>query len=86
MYKINSKFITQKMANGFLIFDPESSTTHSINESGSFILAKLKKGLTDEKICHLMEERYKLSSDQVNIDFKEFIQELIKLNIISSGR
>ena len=82
MYKINKGFIMQKMDKGILIFDPDSSTMHSLNTIGSFIFTKLKKGLGEDEICQMLVEKYLINRKVAEKDFKEFLKELIELKIV----
>ena len=81
-YKINKGFVIQKLDNKTVIFDSNSSTFFTFNETASFIFKKIKKGEEREKIIEMVEKKYDIKKERVEKDFNELIADLKKMGLI----
>lgn len=81
-YKINEGFISQKIGKKITIFDADKSILYSLNETSSFIFDKLKKGLTEKQILDSLLSNYLVKENDVKIDLKRNIQDLLKRGIL----
>lgn len=82
-YKINKGFITQKIDGKITIFDGEKSQLITFNETASYIFERIKRGIKDTEIIKLMLKKYKLEAGVAKKDFKDLINQLKRLKIIS---
>ena len=78
------KFSTNKMKirkniavseNGF-IFNPMTGDSFSVNETGVFILQKLKESESEESILKLLKEEYELDTYTAEKDLNDFLSML----------
>ena len=58
--------------NGFL-FNPLTGDSFSVNQSGAFILHKLKEGESDENILKMLQEEYDLDGYTAEKDLNDFL-------------
>jgi len=58
--------------NGF-IFNPLTGDSFSVNQSGAFILHKLKEGESDENILKVLQEEYDLDAYTAEKDLNDFL-------------
>ena len=61
--------------NGF-IFNPLTGDSFSVNETGLFILQKLKEGETRETIMSTLQEEFELDANSAEIDLNDFLSML----------
>ncbi|MBI4137120.1 PqqD family protein [Candidatus Roizmanbacteria bacterium] len=85
-YRIKKGFIVQKMSKKYVLFDPETSTLHTINETGAFIFSSLKKKMTYQDISQKIATRYKIALEKAQQDTSTFIDLLKKKGIISTSK
>lgn len=83
-YKINKGFIIQKLDDKTVIFDSDSSTLFTFNETASYIFKKIKAGKNEEKIIDLVVKKYQIKPEKAKKDLKDLLAELRKKKIISS--
>ena len=81
--KINETYVLQKIENKFLIFYPDNSILYNLNESASFILEGIQKGLAPETITAGYQKFYDVSSDRAKLDIQTVFDYLKKENILS---
>ena len=82
-YKINKKFIIQKLDGKIVIFDGEKSVLNTLNSTATFMFQKIKVGWDKEKIVEAMIKIYSIDEKSVKKDFDTLIKELVKQKIIS---
>ncbi len=82
-YKINKGFIVQKLDNKMVIFDGEESIIYTFNETASFIFKKLKSGVPEGDIVHMLIKRYGIKENKATKDLHELIADLKKKKIIT---
>lgn len=58
--------------NGF-IFNPITGDSFSVNETGLFVLRKLKEGINNESILQAMQEEFELDSNSAELDLHDFL-------------
>ena len=63
------------------IFDPETGNSFVTNETGLFILKKLKEGLSEEEIVKALMEEYEVDEDTARRDLYDFLEQLRILGI-----
>ncbi len=83
-HKINKGFIIQKLDDKTVIFDSDSSTLFTFNETASYIFKKIKAGEDEKKIINLIVKRYQIKPEKAMKDLKDLLAELKKKKIISS--
>ena len=82
-YKINKKFIIQKLDGKIVIFDGEKSVLNTLNSTATFMFQKIKVGWDKEKIVEAMIKIYSIDEKSVKKDFDTLIKELVKQKIIT---
>jgi len=83
-YRINKGLISENLDGKTVIFDGEESLLYTLNETASYIFAKLKKGTEKEKILALLVKKYGIDKKRAEKDINELISALKKKKIISS--
>lgn len=84
---IKKHFVEEKIEGGTTLFDVETSTFYSFNESGSLIFGLLKKGKPVDYIASSLVKKYSISEKKAKKDVDDFIDELLKNKIASfSGK
>ena len=81
--KLKKGLISQKIGNTINIFDGEKSTIYSFNQTATFIVERIKQGLSKENIISLVSKKYSVQKNLAEKDFNEFISELKSKKIIS---
>ena len=61
--------------NGF-IFNPLTGDSFSVNETGLFVLQKLKEGENREMIMQALQDEFKLDANSAEIDLNDFLSML----------
>ncbi|MBK5195936.1 MAG: PqqD family protein [Proteiniphilum sp.] len=61
--------------NGF-IFNPLTGDSFSVNETGLFILQKLKEGENKETIMKTLQDEFELDANSAEIDLNDFLSML----------
>jgi len=82
-YKINKKFIIQKLDGKIVIFDGEKSVLNTLNSTATFMFQKIKVGWDKEKIIDAITKIYSIDEESVKKDLDTLIKELVKQKIIS---
>ena len=83
-YKIKKGFISDKIDGRVTIFNVSNSTFYSFNQSGSFIFKMIKKGKDKEEMMKQLIKRYKISGKKAIDDINDFLEQLLKNEIIFS--
>jgi len=81
-FKINKNLIFQKLGKEITLFDSDKSQLITLNETASFVLAKLKKRLDNNLIAVALTEKYSVSKSKALGDTNRIIKLLIKKQII----
>jgi len=69
--------------NGF-IFNPLTGDSFSVNETGVFILQKLKDGENEETIIRNLIDEYELDTSTAEKDFNDFLSMLQSYQLITN--
>ncbi len=69
--------------NGF-IFNPLTGDSFSVNETGVFIVQKLKDGESDETIIQNLKDKYDLDTSTAEKDFNDFLYMLQSYQLIAN--
>jgi hypothetical protein len=83
-YKINKKYIFQKVDSQLVVFDTDKSFLYTFNETAEFILKKIKLGFEEKKIVETLEKKYDVPLSVLKNDVKKTIKEMLKNKIIYS--
>ncbi len=84
-WKINKEFISEKLEGKTTVFNGESSTLYTLNETGTLIFEKLKKGWNRNRISAYVSEKYDVPLAQAKKDVGEFLRNLLKNHLVSSS-
>ncbi len=83
-YRLNKGFITQKMGDKTTIFEGEKSVLFTLNDTASYIFRGIQLQWDIPTIVTKVSDKYKISTSQAQKDIEEFVQVLLKKQIISS--
>ncbi len=64
------------------VFDPETGNSFVVNQTGLFILKKLREGLSEEEIVKALTEEFEVDEDTARRDFYDFLEQLRILGIL----
>jgi len=64
------------------IFDPETGNSFVTNQTGLFILKKLREGLSEEEIIKALTEEFEVDENTARRDFYDFEEQLRILGIL----
>ncbi|HIP43190.1 MAG TPA: PqqD family protein, partial [Aquifex aeolicus] len=64
------------------IFDPETGNSFVVNETGLFILKKLREGNGEEEIVRDLTEEFEVDEDIARRDLYDFMEQLKILGIL----
>lgn len=82
MYKINSDISVKKIADELFIYDRKNAFIHSFNDTGAFILESIQEQMDPEQIIHRIVAEFDIEIDEARKDVAQFVDTLIKQNII----
>jgi hypothetical protein len=85
-YQVGKKFIENKSAEGTTIFDVDTSTFYSFNQTGSDVFILLKKKKSKEEITLFLTKKYDISHSKAQKDVTDFLRELRANKIIFSPK
>jgi hypothetical protein len=83
---VKKQFVIEKIEGKTTLFDVETSTFYSFNESGSFIFGLVKKGMEKRKIVDLLAKKYDLQDSKAKKDVDDFLKDLLKNKIASASK
>ncbi|HIC09686.1 MAG TPA: HPr-rel-A system PqqD family peptide chaperone [Aquificales bacterium] len=66
-------------------FDPETGQSFVVNQTGLFILKKLREGLSEEEIIRALTEEFEVDENTARRDFYDFLEQLRILGILEKG-
>ena len=58
------------------IFDPETGSSFTVNQTGLFILKLLKEGKSQEEIVEALTEEFDVSREEASRDLIDFLEQL----------
>ncbi|WP_457640116.1 HPr-rel-A system PqqD family peptide chaperone [Persephonella sp.] len=64
------------------VFDPLTGESFTVNQTGLFILKKLKEGKTEEEILKELVENFEVSEEEAQRDIIDFIEKLRSYRLI----
>jgi len=64
------------------IFDPETGNSFVTNQTGLFILKKLREGFSEEDIIKALTEEFEVDENTARRDFYDFEEQLRILGIL----
>ncbi|WP_297058831.1 PqqD family protein [Thermosulfurimonas sp.] len=68
------------------IFDPETGNSYTVNETGLFILEKLRQDLSPEEIARLLSQEYEVSPEEARRDLEDFLEVLTRYGLWKEPR
>lgn len=80
--KIKKDLIIEKIDNKIVIFDSKQLILFSFNETGSYIIKKIKSGDSTDKIIKGMVKKYRIKKDLAKRDLDEFLSSLLKKRLV----
>jgi PqqD family protein of HPr-rel-A system len=66
------------------IFDPETGNSFVVNQTGLFILKKLREGLSEEEVIKALTEEFEVDENTARRDFYDFLEQLRILELIDT--
>jgi len=64
------------------VFDPETGNSYVVNQTGMFILTKLKEGKSEEEILRELVDEFEVDEDTARRDITDFLEQLKILGIL----
>ncbi|MDQ7055325.1 MAG: HPr-rel-A system PqqD family peptide chaperone [Persephonella sp.] len=64
------------------VFDPLTGDSFTVNQTGLFILKKLKEGKTEEEILQEITGEFEVSQEEAERDLIDFIEKLRSYRLI----
>lgn len=83
---IKKQFVVEKIEGKITLFDVDTSTFFSFNESASFIFNLVKKGTDREKVIKSLAKKYGLTEVKASRDVDDFLKELERNKIASASK
>ncbi|HID79684.1 MAG TPA: PqqD family protein [Aquifex aeolicus] len=65
-------------------FDPETGNSFVLNQTGLFIVKKLREGLSEEKIINEILKEFEVEEETARRDFYDFMEQLRILGLIDN--
>lgn len=81
-YTLNTQLIKQEIEEGVTLFDPDSSTLFTLNETASFIFDLIVKQKPYEYIINQLVTEFQITKAVAEKDFNEIRTELQKNKIL----
>jgi len=66
------------------IFDPETGNSFVVNQTGLFILKKLREGLSEEEVIKALTKEFEVDENTARRDFYDFLEQLRILELIDT--
>lgn len=73
-YSLPDEIMVQKINDNTVIFNPNKSKLYTLNSTAAFIVDKLQKGFSVERISDLVSEEFNTSKPQAFKDTQELIR------------
>ena len=84
-YILQKGFVVQKYSKKLVLFDSETSTMYTLNETAAFIFNQLKKGLAKKEIVQKLCKQYAVSAIKGHKDVTTTIQTLLRMKIFQAS-
>lgn len=81
-YRVMKGLVVNKVGGKTTIFDGETSTLLTLNETASYIFGKIKAGKNKNEIVASMAACYGVDRKRALIDYQELVEDLLKKKII----
>jgi len=81
-YKLQKGFVVQKYPKKLVLFDSETSTMYTLNDTAVFIFDCVKKGLEKEKIIMDLIKRYSIAESRARKDVEDTLTNFLKQKIV----
>ncbi len=65
-------------------FDPETGNSFVLNQTGLFIVKKLREGLSEEEIISELLKEFEVDEETARRDFYDFMEQLRILGLIDN--
>lgn len=65
-------------------FDPETGQSFVLNQTGLFILKKLREGLLEEEVIKSLTEEFEVDENTARRDFYDFLEQLRILGLLDT--
>ncbi len=90
MLKVEKQFILREMAGEYIIIPVGKTALEfngmiTVNDSSVMMWKLLQEGTDEEGLLNAMLDTYEVSEEQAKADIKEFLDELMKYDIISKS-
>ena len=66
------------------VFDPETGNSFVVNQTGLFILKKLREGLSEEEVIKALTEEFEVDENTARRDFYDFLEQLRILELVQT--
>jgi len=67
-------------------FDPETGQSFVLNQTGLFIVKKLREGLSEEEVIKALTEEFEVDETTARRDFYDFVEQLRILGLLETAR
>jgi len=67
-------------------FDPETGQSFVLNQTGLFIIKKLREGLSEEEVIKALTEEFEVDENTARRDFYDFVEQLRILGLLETAR
>ena len=84
-YKLQKGFVVQRYPKKLVLFDSETSTMYTLNDTAAFVFKKMKEGLKKEEIAKQLYNRYNISEKKAQNDVESTIQKLLTIKIFKQA-
>lgn len=85
-HRINRSLLIEKIDGKIVIFDSLRSVFFNFNETGSYIIDKIKKGFGQKEIIDGLVKRYGIERRTAENDFNDFLNQIQKKKLVSASR
>jgi PqqD family protein of HPr-rel-A system len=65
-------------------FDPETGNSFVLNQTGLFIIKKLREGLSEEEVLKQLLNEFEVDEETARRDFYDFLEQLRILGLIDT--
>jgi hypothetical protein len=69
-----------------LVFNPATGESFTVNNIGHEILKLVKESKSREEICKIILDTYEMNKDIIEVDINEFLNNLVRNQIISADK
>lgn len=83
VYQIVEGLAIQEVADEVFVLNRSAAVVHTFNGTGRFCWTLVREGLTAKEIVDRLTETYDISTEQAELDCKEFLAELESSGLIA---